>query len=92
VLEYPKGVEGLARGLSHNSPQLVNSVRHTLPIERPAMADDVVDYYGGTSDSDSERDKVDPLQAPTAAALAGSCIMAQALHFSQAVCRASHWH
>ncbi len=27
VLEYPKGVEGL----SHNSPQLVNSVRHTFP-------------------------------------------------------------
>ncbi len=91
MLEYPKGVdsEGLARrGLSHNSPQLVNSVRHTLPIERPAMADDVVDYYGGTSDSDSERDKV-PSRLP---APAGSCILAQALHFSQAVCRASHWH
>jgi hypothetical protein len=35
------------------------------------MADDVVDY-GGTSDSDSERDKV-PSRLP---ALAGSCIFA----------------
>ncbi len=51
MLEYPKGAEGLARGLCHNSLQLVNSVRHTFPIERPAMADDVVDYYGVTGDS-----------------------------------------
>ena len=51
------------------------------------MSDDAVDY-SGTSDSDSESDKV-PSRLP---ARAESCILAQALHFSQAACRAHHWH
>jgi hypothetical protein len=63
VLEYPKGVEVW----SHNSPQQ-STLSNTFPIEWPMY---VVDY-GGTSDSDSERDKV-PSRLP---ALAGSCIFA----------------
>ena len=72
TIEYPKGVE-------FRLPQCLTLRLIVLPIKlvhlrRPAMSDDAVDY-SGTSDSDSESDKV-PSRLP---ARAESCILAHDL-------------